>query len=102
MKGFGIKVMFLSVVCKRSVLINFSCQVNTAHINLKGGQLKNSPDQIDLWARLQGLSWLLNYVGRAGPLWTTSRLVVSGCIRKLGKSEPVSEPASGIFPSFLL
>lgn len=92
MKGFGIKVVVLSVMCKRSVLINFNCQVNTTHINLKrGGQLNNSPDQIDLWAYLQGLSWLLNDVGRAGPPWTSSPLVVSGCIRKLVKSEPVSE-----------
>lgn len=27
-------------MCKRSVLINFNCQVNTAQINLKGGAIE--------------------------------------------------------------
>lgn len=59
------------------VLVSFNCQINTAHsLPRKESQLRDFPDQIDLWVIC---------TEKSSPLWVASipGQMVMGCIRKL-------------------
>lgn len=52
-----------------TVLVNFSCQLDTAQRNLREGQLGDFPLQTGLWYMCDKLSSLLIDVRGLNPLW---------------------------------
>lgn len=62
------------------------------------------PDQIDLWVHLQGVVWFLNWFRGSKPLWATPlpEPMDLGCLIKLAKHQPMSDPTKTVPPWFLL